>query len=107
MANKRRSNNPLPNWREKIAPDDQERWLPEESVSQQDDTTEASPFFRGMVPEPSRSHEIGDELNRGVTSDWLRMAACRAKAKAKWGTSLCNRRAVEAETLRLYRNSGW
>ena len=97
MANKRRSNNPLPNWREKIAPDDQERWIPEE----------ASPEKKRMVPEPSRSHEIGDELNRGVTSDWMRMAACRAKAKAKWGTSPCNRRAVEAEALRLYRNSGW
>ena len=97
MANKRRSNNPLPNWQEGIKPESQERWKPEE----------ASPFFRGMVPEPSRSHEIGSELNQGVNADWLRMAACRAKARAKWGTSPCNRRAVEAETLRLYRNSGW
>ena len=96
MANKRRSNNPLPNYVAGLKPDEHEKWVPE-----------ASPFFRGMVPEPSRSHEIGDELNQGVNADWMRMAACRAKAKAKWGTSLCNRRAVEAETLRLYRNSGW
>ena len=98
MANKRRSNNPLPGWQQKIAPEDQKRWVNPE---------EASPEKKRMVPEPSRSHEIGDELNQGVNADWMRMAACRAKARAKWGTSKVNRRAVEAETLRLYRNSGW
>ena len=121
MANKRRSNNPLPNWREKIAPDDQERWLPEDSpVRKRTETVEnssiqkrienvenASPENMGMAPEPSRSYEIGDELNRGVNAEWWRMAQCRAKAKAKWGTGRVNARAVEAETLRLYRQSGW
>lgn len=68
---------------------------------------EASSEKKRMVPEPVKSYELGDELNRGVNAEWWRMAQCRAKAKAKWGNGRVNARAVEAETLRLYRQSNW
>ena len=92
---KRRQNNPLPNWHEGIRPEDQYKWIPEE----QPDTPHPL--------EPVKSYELGDELNRGVNAEWWRMAQCRAKAKAKWGNGRVNARAVEAETLRLYRQSNW
>ena len=95
MANKRRSNNPLPNWQEGIKPESQERWKPE-----------PQPIVPHPI-EPSRRVSEADRLQQGVNREWMRMARCRSKARAKWGTSACNRRAVEAETLRLYRNSGW
>ena len=99
---KRRQNNPLPNWHEGIKPESQERWIPEETS---DDTSPVNEVSDDTSP--TTQYKLGDELNRGVTAEWWRMAQCRAKAKAKWGNGRVNARAVEAETLRLYRQSNW
>lgn len=91
-----------------IAPDDQECWIPENVVEISTTPVENE---NGTVAEigqvATKKYELGDELNRGVNAEWWRMARCRAKAKAKWGTGRVNARAVEAETLRLYRQTNW
>ena len=139
MANKRRSNNPLPNWQEKIAPDDQERWLPKKvagnpatpvvrkrttpvenqsgnvvensttnvensSVRKRTETVEnASSEKERMVPEPSRSHEIGDELNQGINRAFMLQCRARNEARRLYGNQPVNKRFVDAYAAQLLR----
>ena len=92
MANKRRSNNPLPNYVAGLKPDEHEKWVPE-----------ASPFFRGMVPEPSRSPSEKDQYMR----QWMRQMHLMKDAQRRWGTGTVNRKVVEAEVRRRLLNEGW
>ena len=50
---------------------------------------------------------VGEELQRGVNREWMRMARIRSQVKAKWGNSPVNARFVEAETRRRYLQGRW
>ena len=91
MAKARRSNNPLPNWREKIAPQDQERWLPEE----QSDTPQ--PLM------PSKRHEVGEELNQGINRAFMLQCRARNEARRLYGNGAVNKRFVDAYAAQLLR----
>ena len=111
---KRRSNNPLPNWREKIAPDDQERWLPEETFAQP--LGEKSSDARGQVldqsgsvgqpldqQKPRKQLAPADELNQGPNRAFMLQCRARSEARRLYGNQPVNRRFVEAHAAKLLR----